>query len=117
MGYQGTALHEIIHLIWFFVWNNHFNDNNYDYETPHLKWIFSEMVVDPIMRHDERLYSINPYFESGCTYEYFYTMEIEGTPILDTMLRLYESNTIITFMEKGYKYCLEHETEIRKQMN
>lgn len=115
-GALGMVLHEIIHFVWFLVWNNYYKDDQLEYETPHLKWIFSEMVVDPIMRYDERLSSINPYFEDGCVYDYFYTMKIEGIPILETMLRLYKNNSIINFMEKGYKYCLEHETEIRNQM-
>ena len=115
-GALGMALHEIIHFIWFFVWNSHFQDEKTEYETPHMKWVFSEMVVDPIMRHDKRLSSINPYFENGCVYDYFYSMKIDNTPILDTLLNLYESNSMTDFMEKGYQYCLEHEVEIRKQM-
>lgn len=115
-GALGMALHEIIHFIWFFVWNTHFQDDKNEYESPHLKWIFSEMVVDPIMRHDKRLHSINPYFESGCVYDYFYSMKIGGNSILETMLSLYENNSINAFMEKGYKYCLDHEEEIRNQM-
>lgn len=115
-GALGIALHEIIHFVWFLVWNTHFKDNKNEYETPHLKWIFSEMVIDPIMRHDERLYSINPYFEQGCAYDYFYSMKIDSTPILETMLYFYQNNSIINFMEIGYNYCLKHENEIRKQI-
>ena len=115
-GALGMALHEIIHFIWFFVWNSHFHDEKTEYETPHMKWIFSEMVVDPIMRYDKRLSSINPYFENGCVYDYFYAMKIDGTPILETMLKLYEKNSMLAFMEKGYQYCLDHEEDIRRQM-
>lgn len=115
-GALGMVLHEIIHFIWFFVWSSHFHDEKAEYESPYMKWIFSEMVVDPIMRHDKRLSSINPYFNNGCVYDYFYTMKIDDTPILGTMLNLYENNSIIAFMEKGYQYCLEHEEEIRNQM-
>lgn len=115
-GALGMAIHEIIHFVWFYVWNCHFKDDKREYENPHLKWIFSEMVVDTIMRNDKRLYSINPYFESGCAYDYFYTMKIEGTPVLDILQRLFEVNNILSFMEKGYQYCLVHEKEIRNQM-
>lgn len=58
----------------------------------------------------------NPYFESGCAYDYFYTMKIEGTPVLDILQRLFEVNNILSFMEKGYQYCLVHEKDIRNQM-
>ncbi|MDF2872237.1 MAG: hypothetical protein K0R05_3812 [Anaerocolumna sp.] len=83
-GALGIALHEIIHFVWFHVWNSHFQDSKSEYEMPHLTWILSEMVVDTIMRHDKKLYSINPYFDEGCAYDYFYTMKIEKKPILET---------------------------------
>ncbi len=49
MGMAVTSIHEIIHFIWFYVWNKIFNDNIVEYENPHLKWILSEMVVDIII--------------------------------------------------------------------
>ncbi|WOO36030.1 hypothetical protein R2R35_19865 [Anaerocolumna sp. AGMB13020] len=115
-GALGMALHEIIHFVWFHVWNLYFQDNKKEYEMPHLTWVLSEMVVDTIMRHDKRLYSINPYFDEGCAYDYFYAMKIERKPILETLMELYVNNSTLAFMEKSYNYCLEHETEIRSQM-
>lgn len=115
-GALGLSLHEIIHLVWFYVWNNHFNDNYEEYETPNLKWILSEMVVEPIMR-DERLKSINPYFDGGgCVYPYFYTLKIEDKPILDILYDMYKTMSIIDFMEKSYELCLKYEVEIRKHI-
>jgi len=115
-GALGTALHEITHFVWFHVWAQHFEDNVAEYETPHLKWVFSEMVVDPIMRRDSRLHGINPYFAGGCVYDYFYLMKIEDKPILETLYEMYESLNIIEFMERGYEYCAKHEAAIRAQM-
>lgn len=81
-GALGIAIHEIIHFVWFYVWQKHFGDDPIEYETPHLKWILSEMVVEPIMR-DERLGSINPYYtDRQCVYPYFYTMSIGAMPSL-----------------------------------
>ncbi len=117
-GALGLAIHEIIHFVWFYVWNQLFGDSYAEYETPSLKWILSEMVVEPIM-HDERLSSINPYFpreHGGCVYPYFYTMEIEGKPILDTLADMYHSMTISEFMKESYAYCLAHEPEIRQHI-
>lgn len=116
-GALGLSIHEIIHFVWFYVWNNHFNDSCDEYESPHLKWILSEMVVEPIMR-DERLKSINPYFnEGGCVYPYFYTLKIENRPILDILYDMYKSMSIIEFMEKSYKLCLEYEVLIREHID
>ncbi len=74
------------------------------------------MVVEPIMR-DERLGKINPYYmDKSCVYSYFYTMEIDGKLILDTLYEMLCSMSIEEFMEKSYRYCMEHEMEIRRQM-
>lgn len=119
-GALGMALHEMVHFVWFDVWNRHFRDDAVEYERPHLKWILSEMAVESIMR-DERLSSINPYFprdyeknQNGCVYDYFYTMKIEGKPILETLYEKYQSLPIIDYMEWGYEYCKRYEQQIRK---
>ena len=110
-GAVGVSIHEMIHYVWFYVWNNHFHDDYEEYENPSLKWILSEMVVESIMR-DERLSSINPYFP-GCVYSFFLDMAVDGEPILETIDRMYKSFDITHFMETAYDYCAEHEKEIR----
>ena len=117
-GALGTAIHEMIHIVWFYVWNQIFGDSYEEYERPSMKWILSEMVVEPIMR-DERLSSINPYFpreNGGCVYPYFYDMVVNGKPILETLNEMYRSQKIRDFMKNSYQYCLEHESEIRKHI-
>lgn len=114
-GALGLSLHEMIHFFWFHTWHQLFQDDFSEYETPSLKWIFSEMAVEPIMR-DKRLSDINPYFEDGCVYEYFYHMKIDGTPILEMLYEMYRQNDMQTFMQKGFLFCQEHESEIRLQM-
>ena len=114
-GALGLSIHEIIHFFWFHVWHNHFGDSYDEYETPTLKWILSEMVVETIMR-DQRLSSINPYFpreNGGCVYPYFQDMMINGTPILESINEFYRNNRITDFMEKSYTYCVNHERAIR----
>jgi len=114
-GAIGGGIHEIIHFVWFYVWNRLFEDRYDEYERPSMKWILSEMVVESIMR-DERLSSINPYFpreNGGCIYPYFFDMVISGKPILDTLDAMYRSQSIGDFMRSSYAYCQEHEAEIR----
>lgn len=115
-GALGMSLHELIHFFWFHVWHQLFKDSFSEYESPSLKWVFSEMAVDPIM-HDERLSTINPYFEDGCVYEYFYKMKINGTAILSILYELYQKKEIKNFMKEGFLFCQKYETEIRRQMN
>ena len=117
-GALGLSLHEVIHYFWFHVWNGHFGDDYDEYETPSLKWILSEMVVEAIMR-DKRLSSLNPYFpreNGGCIYPYFQNMCVNGSPILETIDALYHRNSITDFMEEAYTYCLKYENEIRKHI-
>lgn len=117
-GALGLSLHEVIHYFWFYVWNGHFGDSYDDYETPSLKWILSEMVVETIMS-DKRLSSINPYFpkeNGGCIYPYFQNMIVDGSPILGTIDTLYRRNSIIVFMEEAYAYCIKYENEIRRHI-
>jgi len=76
-GAIGVVLHEIIHIVWFYVWNKIYGDSFDEYERPSLKWILSEMVVETI-KSDERLSSINPYYpreNGGCIYPCFFDMK------------------------------------------
>ena len=68
---------------------------------------------------DERLSSINPYFpreQGGCVYPYFFTMQVEGKYILDTIDEMYQNMDIQEFMKKSYEYCVAHAAEIRKHI-
>lgn len=114
-GALGVALHEVIHFLWFHVWNGLYHDRWEEYERPHLKWVLSEMVVESIMR-DERLRSLNPYFpreNGGCVYGYFQDMRVEDRPILDTLDDMYRACDMPAFMKESYAYCLQHEETIQ----
>lgn len=114
-GAIGGGIHEIVHFVWFYVWNRLFEDSYDEYERPSLKWILSEMVVESVMK-DERLSSINPYFpreNGGCIYPYFFGMVVDGKLILDTLDAMYRSQNIEDFMRNSFAYCLKYETQIR----
>lgn len=114
-GALGMTLHELVHFLWFDRWQALSLDEPAEYESPHLKWVFSEMAVYPILGNPE-LAARNPYYPASCVYNYFYTMTVEGRPILDTMAELFAEGNIDRFMADGYRYCQEHEVEIRLQM-
>lgn len=117
-GAIGLGLHELVHFVWFYVWNRLFGDSYDEYERPSLKWILSEMVVESVMK-DERLSSINPYFpreHGGCIYPYFFDMKVDGKLILDTLDAMYRSQRIEVFMQNSCIYCQEHEAEIREHI-
>ncbi|MFR5865912.1 MAG: hypothetical protein ACLUFV_12650 [Acutalibacteraceae bacterium] len=111
-GAVGAALHEIIHFLHFYVWDGLFDDPPDACEAPALPWLLSEMVVEPIMR-DERLRSINPYFErenGGCVYPYFYDMTLDGRPLLDTLYEMYRTQPIDAFMRKATPFSKRTKT-------
>lgn len=117
-GALGVSIHEIIHIVWFYVWNRLFEDSYDEYERPGLKWILSEMVVESIMR-DERLSSINPYFpreHGGCIYPYFFDMKVDNRLVLDTIDEMYRNMGIEDFMKSSYEFCKKHEQEIRSHI-
>lgn len=117
-GAIGSTIHELVHFVWFYVWNRVFQDSYDEYERPSLKWILSEMVVESVMR-DERLASINPYFpreNGGCIYPYFFDMRAGGELVLDTLDAMYKSLPIEEFMRDSYAYCQEHEDAIRRHI-
>lgn len=117
-GAIGLGLHELVHFVWFYVWNRLFGDSYDEYERPSLKWILSEMVVESVMK-DSRLSSINPYFlreHGGCIYPYFFNMEVDGNLILDTLDKMYREQGIEDFMRNSYAYCRKHEAAIREHI-
>lgn len=114
-GAMGLALHEMTHFIWFKLWNRLFHDDPAEYETPHLKWVLSEIVVDAVLK-EPRLCALNPYRDE-CVYEYFYRCEIEGRPLLAVMAELFRARTSIEeFMRESWAFVQRHEKEIRAVM-
>ncbi len=115
-GALGIALHEIVHFVWFKLWGDYFHDDIKEYEIPNLKWVFSEIIPELIMR-DERLKLRNPYSNGQVIYEYFYKMNIDDKPIIDILYEMYSNMTIHEFMEKGFLLLQKHEVEIRNAMH
>lgn len=72
-------------------------------------------MVEQILR-DEELNKINPYYQDGNAYPYFYNMVIKGKPLYYYLDEMYKKNSIDGFMDKGYQFIVENEKEIRNQM-
>ncbi len=114
-GSLGSSLHEIVHYLWFYLWNKKYKDSYEQYESPSLIWILSEAVVEQIL-NDEELNRINPYHKSGNAYPYFYNMTISGKLLYDYLNEIYKNNSIYEFMDKSYQFMIENEEEIRSQV-
>ncbi len=112
-----TAIHEMVHFVWFHIWHKHFKDSVSYYEAPHLEWLLSEVAIDTFVHHSD----IGIFFDSSRierpAYRYFYDMKVNGKPILAMLEEFYLNATSITdFMEKAIQYCRENEKVIRKQV-
>lgn len=44
-GALGNTLHELVHFVWFSVWNDLFQDTYEEYEKPSLKWILASTHI------------------------------------------------------------------------
>lgn len=110
------AIHEITHFIWFDMWHRHFKDNPKNYNSPHLKWILSEIVVDSIVRHSPLFSLYTSSRKNSIAYAYFYDMKIKNRAILKTLEEFYKKEKMTDFMEKAYQYCQENEKELRQKI-
>lgn len=112
-----TAIHEMIHFVWFYIWHKHFKYSVSNYDAPHIEWLLSEMVIDTFVRHTD----IRKFFDNSRAerpaYRYFYDMKINGELVLARLEKIYPKSASITdFMEKAIQYCRENEVCIRKQV-
>ena len=109
------ALHEITHFVWFYAWQKHFKDDVAEYNFPHLKWLLSELVVETIIRNSD-IAKLTPPPEY-IAYNYFYSMDIDGKPIFNTLGDMYNNRTSIqNFMESAYNWIFKNETELRAKI-
>jgi len=110
-----TALHEITHFVWFYVWQQHFKDDVAEYNFPHLKWLLSELVVETIIRNSDIAKLTQP--PEYIAYNYFYSMDIDGKPIFDTLHDMYTNRkSFPDFMETAYDWILKNEPELRAKI-
>ncbi len=112
-----TAIHEMVHFVWFHIWHKHFKDSVSLYDAPHIEWLLSEMVVDTFVHQTD----IGKFFDSSRVerpaYRYFYDMKVGGEPILVRLEKFYlNATSLVDFMEKAIQYCRENESCIRKQV-
>ena len=115
--FLNTSIHELIHFVWFYVWQNHFLDNKIEYEAPHLKWLLSEMVIDTLVQYTDLKYFYKTRGSETPAYNYFYNIKVQNLVLLEKLKELYlKSENIIEFMDSSYQYLTQNEKEIRKQI-
>ena len=109
------ALHEITHFVWFYVWQQHFKDDEEEYNFPHWKWLLSELVVETIIRNSD-IAKLSPP-PQYIAYKYFYDMDIDGKPIFDTLRDMYTNReSFPNFMEIARDWINKNEPELREKI-
>ncbi len=113
-----TAVHEMVHFVWFYIWHQHFKDNPNEYDSHHIKWLLSEMVVDVIIRNSALAgFFCDMAHKRDIAYSYFYDMNIADAPLLENLTKMYKGADHITkFMEESYKYVCDNEAELRTKI-
>ena len=96
-----TTFHEVLHFFWFKKFKELFPLIPKDeYESPYLAWIYSEIIVDPILNSKEIKDIIRV---KGKAYDSFY--ELENGKIIDNLRKIYKEDiSIEEKIEKGYYY-------------
>ena len=95
-----TCAHECCHFLWFEKWKNIYPDyNREDFESPHIIWEYSEMVVDPILNSE----SIEKVLNRKSRYAYDSFFEENG--LMEGLFEIYDENIPIeTKISKGFDY-------------
>lgn len=105
-----TAIHELIHFYWFQVWQEVFEDANpQTFECPHLEWLLSEIAVDPIIYYS----GLSDFNFKEHAYSHFYTSKFMGENTIEFFRKLYRSNSLEHFMERGLKILKNNEAEAK----
>ena len=96
-----TTSHEVLHFFWFKKFKELFPlIPKIEYESPYLAWIYSEIIVDPILNSKEIKDIIRV---KGKAYDSFY--ELEDGKIIANLREIYKEDiSIEEKIEKGYFY-------------
>lgn len=100
----GVVAHECLHFLWFYKWKQLFpNYNEDEFEAPSLIWLYSEMVVDPILNSK----GINGILNFNAKRnDYFYKGEY--LDVMNELKKIFSSNmNIDDKIRKGYELVLK----------
>ena len=107
-----TVCHESLHFLWFLKWKRLFpNTNRREFDSPFMPWVYSEMVVDPILNNVFHSEKSGVSFRS---YDSFYHYQYQGRNVMDVLKGIYyDNNPIEEKIIRGYQYVSEAVTSIK----
>ncbi|MBO5309664.1 MAG: hypothetical protein J6A98_00480 [Clostridia bacterium] len=108
-----NTVHELVHFAWFEIWKENFPDHKpQEYDWPHLDWLISEIVIEPIFKFSnlKKITTLNP------AYDYFYEEKIDGKTLAELANNFYQSSTNIHDFQKNM-YNFFHKIDYKKLIN
>ena len=108
-----NTVHELVHFAWFEIWKENFPDHKpEEYDWPHLDWLISEIVIEPIFKFSnlKKITTLNP------AYDYFYEEKIDGKTLADIANLLYQNSANINDFQKNI-YNFFHKIDYKKLIN
>lgn len=105
-----TVMHECCHFLYFEKWKELFKSWKIEeFESPHIIWHLSEIAIDPILNNSEiqKVYKHN--FKA---YKNFYSINIDGKNLMETIRDIYNENTIENAIIKSYEFILRNRNNI-----
>ena len=98
--------HETLHFLWFLKWKSLFpNTSRREFDSPFMPWVYSEMVVDPILNSP----AVSKLFDNSArAYDSFYDYQYDGKSVMSVLKDIYlEDNSIEEKIVYGYQYVSE----------
>lgn len=98
-----ACAHETLHFLWFKKWQELYPETlKEEFESPHLPWLYSEIVTSPILNNTE-FQKIFEFQEKG--YSYLSTLYDGKKLVMDKINKIFNSqNNIEDKIKNGYKY-------------
>ena len=113
-----TVCHESLHFLWFLKWKRLFpSTNRREFDSPFMPWVYSEMVVDPILNSP----AVSKLFDNSArAYDSFYDYQYDGKSVMSVLKDIYlEDNSIEEKIVYGYQYVSEaiHSIKINEYLS
>lgn len=98
-----TCAHECLHFLWFEKWKQLYpQTKREEFDSPHLVWEYSEMVVDSILntKSIKEVLNIN-----ARSYDSFYKIKHNNEMVMDSLKNIFSSREVIEDrIKKGYEF-------------
>ena len=106
-----NIMYECCHFVYFEKWKELFGDWKIEqFDSPHIVWYLSEMVIDPILNNENIQIVYKSDFKA---YSNFYKINIDNKCLMEYIKQIYKENKIEDAIKKSYQFVLDNERLIK----